>query len=152
VATEVLERDTGVRRVCLVRLGDRPWAVDVADAREIVVLGELTRVPLAPRHLVGLANLRGRVLPVVDIRGLLRLPPARIGPGAQGLVVEANGFQAAIWVDRLLGLDTLSGLDPAGGDRADAFALGRLRRDDAFVTLLDIPQILQALRSWTRGE
>jgi purine-binding chemotaxis protein CheW len=152
VATEVLERDAGARRVCLVRLGNRPWAVDVADAREIVVLGALTPVPLAPPHLVGLANLRGRVLPVVDIRGLLRLPPGRTGPGTQVLVVEANGLQAGIGVDGLLGLDTLSGLDPAGSDRADAYMWGRLRRGDGFVTLLDVPRIIQALRVWTRGE
>ncbi len=63
-----------VPRACLVMLGGRPFAVDVADAREVVVLDTTTAVPGAPPAVLGVMNLRGHVLPVVEARPLLGLP------------------------------------------------------------------------------
>jgi purine-binding chemotaxis protein CheW len=63
-----------VGRACVVLLGGRPFAVDVTDAREVVVLETTTPVPGAPAAVIGVMNLRGNVLPVVEARPLLGLP------------------------------------------------------------------------------
>jgi purine-binding chemotaxis protein CheW len=150
-AAATLEREASARRVCLFRLGERLFAVDVAAAREIVVLEGLTRVPLAPAHLAGVANLRGRVLPIADVRGLLGLPPGRIEPGTSALVVEADGWQAAIGIDGLLGLDTLEEAPAVDGEQPEPLVLGRLRRDGGSVRRLDVPRVLHALRVWSKA-
>src|SRR5712664_4176329 len=72
-------------RACLFALSGARFAVDVRSAREVAVFDDLTAVPRAPRLLLGVANLRGTVVPIVDVGPLLDLPelrPARDGsPG-----------------------------------------------------------------------
>src|SRR5512134_499408 len=76
------------QRACLFSLAGARFAVDVRNAREAVLFDERTAVPLAPRHLVGVANLRGTVMPIVDVRGLLGLPGSRPGRSVQTLVIR----------------------------------------------------------------
>lgn len=135
-------------RACLVGLAGSRFAVEVRYAREVAVFDELTVVPLAPPHLLGVVNLRGSVMPLVDIRpflGLAALPATR---ETRALVVECEGAQAAILIDEAEGLELLEGPAPAGdGDdvRVPDFSAGRLEREGGVVTLLDVRRILTAL-------
>ena len=63
----IVERPAA-RRACIVVLGGRPFAVDVVDTREVVVLDATTPVPGAPSSVVGVMNLRGTVLPVIEAK------------------------------------------------------------------------------------
>jgi purine-binding chemotaxis protein CheW len=135
-------------RACLVRLAGTGFAVEVRFAREVVVFDELTMVPLAPPHLLGVVNLRGSVMPLVDIRPFLGLEAARETRETRALVVEYDGMQAALLIDLVVGLEPLDGLAPAGDDAdggAADFSAGRLEREDGAVTLLDVGLILGAL-------
>ncbi|HZO98555.1 MAG TPA: chemotaxis protein CheW [Gaiellaceae bacterium] len=96
----------GERRALVVfaRGGER-YGVDVARAVEALPLTELTPLPSAPSSILGVVNLRGRVLPVVDFRALAE-PREREGPGGGGLVVvvEAGGQSFGLVADALEGL------------------------------------------------
>ena len=59
-------------------------------------VGDITRIPEAPAHIRGVFNLRGRILPVVDLRTRLGLPPAPLTPRSRLILVEAHS--------RILGL------------------------------------------------
>lgn len=82
-------------------LGDEVFALPVAGLREVIRRPDLTPVPRAPGSLAGLASLRGEVIPVLDLRRLLRRPcrqtseAARVvvcaGEPAFGLLVDAVG-------------------------------------------------------------
>src|SRR5262245_3274274 len=101
-----------VRRACVVLLGGRPFAVDVAEAREVVVLDTTTPVPGAPAPVIGVMNLRGSVLPVVEARPLLGLPIRAGGPRGRALVLADGDRRAAILIERVLGLGTLDEVEP----------------------------------------
>jgi len=73
---------------CLV--GEERFAFPMESVLEIVRLPETVRVPLAPRSLNGLANLRGTVLPVVDLRKLLGLPEADPTDATRVVVVDCS--------------------------------------------------------------
>jgi chemotaxis signal transduction protein len=131
-------------RACLVRLAGALVAVDVRYAREVVVFEEYTPVPLAPAHLIGVVNLRGQLMPLVDIRAFLGLELARATRDAKALVVEHDHMPAAFLIDDAVGLETLESL--SGPDReAGAFTVGRLEREGETVTLLDVARILGAV-------
>lgn len=135
-------------RACLVKLAGSRFAVEVRYAREVVVFDELTVVPLAPPHLLGVVNLRGSVMPLVDIRPFVGLEAARATRKIRALVVECDGAQAAILIDEAEGLEPIEGLAPAGdGDdvRAPDFSAGRFEREGGVVTVLDVRRILAAL-------
>jgi purine-binding chemotaxis protein CheW len=96
--------------VVVVAAAGRRWRVPTARVREVAALGQLTPVPTAPAPLVGLTQLRGQILPVLDpaafdasdakARGEARAPR----PGDPLLVVELGPVRAALWVDKVLGV------------------------------------------------
>jgi purine-binding chemotaxis protein CheW len=135
-------------RACLVQLEGTRFAVEVRFAREVVVFDEVTMVPLAPPHLLGVVSLRGSVMPLVDIRPFLGLETTRAIRENRALVVEHASTQAALLIDEVDGLEPLDGLAPAGEDadgRAQDFSVGRLEREDGPVALLDVGRILSSL-------
>jgi len=127
-------------RACVVLLGGRPFAVDVTDAREVVVVDTTTPVPGAPPSLIGVMNLRGTVLPVVEARPLLGLPVHTRSDRA--LVVADGERRAAIVIEGVLGLTALDDVQPAAGDVAPATVADEPSR----ATLLDARAILAAIR------
>jgi purine-binding chemotaxis protein CheW len=140
------------RRACVFTLAGARFAVDVRSTRELAMFHDITRVPCAPTSLVGVANLRGTVMPIVDIRRLLDLPAERSGGGSvRTLVLRADALQAAVVVDAVLDLEPFDEIAPVeDGDRAgDApgrrFTAGYVTWDGERVGLLDAPKILEAL-------
>jgi purine-binding chemotaxis protein CheW len=143
-ATETsAERRT--RRACLFMLGDGAYAVDVRDAREVVTLDGYTHVPGAPATVVGVFNLRGTVLPLMEARPLLGHAPVTPAAGSAAVVLAAGTWRAAIAIDRILGLDWFDDASLAAGH--SPFATGTFARDPGHtITLLDADQLLAALR------
>jgi chemotaxis signal transduction protein len=144
-------------RACMFTLAGEPFAVDVRYAREVVDFATWTAVPRAPGHILGVANLRGVLVPIVDIQPLLGLAP-RSGRGlVRALVMEEGGFQVAIAIDDVLGLEPFEAVVPLS-DRSrreyGEFAAGLLARGDGFVTLLDSPGILHSarMRPWAHKD
>lgn len=75
----------------------------LGDIGEIIRVPNLARMPLAPPSLVGLANLHGVILPVVDLRQLVGLPDAPVDESARVIVI-ARGAPVGYVVDRIEGL------------------------------------------------
>jgi purine-binding chemotaxis protein CheW len=125
-------------RACVVVLGGRRFAVDVADAREVVMLDATTPVPGAPAVVVGVMNLRGNVLPVVEARPLLGLP------------VRAATDRALVLAEAVLGL---TAFDIAATDAGGGLTAGEVNADTGGrATLLDARAVLAALRrTWEPG-
>ena len=146
-AAAVEERPVApARRACLVMLGGRPFAVNVTDAREVVVLDVTTPVPGAPASLVGVMNLRGTVLPVVEARPLLGLPVCPPVGRARALVLADADQRAAILIERVLGLTVFDNVTPAS-DAPAPHVLGELFDESGErATMLDAAALLQTVR------
>lgn len=140
-------------RACLFTVSGARFAVDVRSAREVALFDELTPVPRAPRHLVGVANLRGTVVPIVDVGPLLGLPALRAPRGVRTLVLRDGSLLAAMVVEAILGLepfDTLLAPDTSAApwDRVPSrFLNGWLVWAGAMVPVLDAGLMLAELRT-----
>src|SRR4051794_33923942 len=66
------------------------YAVGILQVREIIEYDTVTRVPSAPDWIQGVTNLRGSVLPVIDLAMKLRLPPTVVHPRSCIVVVEVT--------------------------------------------------------------
>lgn len=82
-------------------LAGEEYALSIAHAREIVRVGALTRIPEAPEHVRGVMNLRGRILPIIELRGRLGLSPLELGKDSRVIVVDAYGRQLGLLVDQV---------------------------------------------------
>jgi purine-binding chemotaxis protein CheW len=78
------------------------YGIRVAQVREVIRVTEITRVPQSPAHVRGVTNLRGRILPVVEIRTRLGLEPAVVTPRSRIIVVDVHDRVLGILVDAVL--------------------------------------------------
>ena len=144
---------SSVLRACLFALPGGRFAVDVRSAREVAVFDDVTAVPRAPRVLLGVANLRGTVVPIVDVGPLLGLPELRPIRSVRTLVLRDGPFLAAVAVETVLGLepfdDVLASDDPSapGGSTRSPLVSGWLTWAGETLALLDVPRLLAVLRA-----
>jgi purine-binding chemotaxis protein CheW len=78
------------------RLAHELFAVATENVHEVLTSQPLTPVPLAAPHVAGLLHLRGLVMPAIDLRRRLRLPPATHGRNNIVVLKTADGFVGAI--------------------------------------------------------
>ncbi len=137
VRTASAENDTGhAANFVVFDLAGGKFGFQLGDVGEIIRVPNLARMPLAPQSLIGLANLHGVVLPVVDLRRLLGLPGAPLDEAARVIVI-ARGAPVGYVVDRIDGLVAL----PAG----------RLEKDDAGAGSI-APELLEGVIKGAEGE
>ena len=123
------------------------YGVPVQRVREVIRVGEITRVPQAPEHVRGVTNLRGRILPVVELRTRLGLTPASLTPRSRVVVTEAHGRILGLLVDAVLQVTRIPAdtVQPPPDDirtpEADWLA-GVARRPDRLLILLDLDAVL----------
>lgn len=154
----LLMADGDTRQLVGFQLNDRAFAFPIEQTREIVVLGTITPAPGADPSIVGVANLRGAIIPIVDLHHLLRLdPPTRRGPHA--VVIQRGGRDVGCLVDsvqRVIRLPTRSiqpalepsdrngGSAPVRSPDADG-VLGYVEHDDTMLVVLDAEGLLRHL-------
>jgi twitching motility protein PilI len=85
------------------RLGGVNYVAPLGQVREILVSPAISRVPGAKEWVAGIANVRGTLLPVLDLKGFLRHQVSPRGR-ARTLVVEHGSISAALLVDEVMGL------------------------------------------------
>ncbi len=82
------------------QLGSEEYAVAIAQVKEIIRYGGATRLPNTPEHMEGIINLRGKVIPVVDLAKRFGLARTRTND-AQALIVDAAGREVGMVVDEV---------------------------------------------------
>jgi purine-binding chemotaxis protein CheW len=95
--------DPGVDHV-VVRLGGGRYGLAARDVAEVVPVPRVTRLPGSPVWLRGLANWRGHVLPVIDVRPLLDLPVTPLPTSARLVVVAVDDVEVGVVAEQVSGL------------------------------------------------
>lgn len=124
----------------LVGVADERYALDVSDVVEVVEIGAITPVPGAPPSVLGVRNLRGQLVPVLDLAAVLEVQ--RRGEPSAIAVVERAGQPTGLAVDRLFGTTELPE-DREPGE--DALVPGATLFDGGFVGILDVGRLLDAV-------
>lgn len=98
---EVLESENSdTRQFVTFIAGDEVFAVDMAPVQEIIRVPEVVKVPLAPRALEGLANLRGKVLPIISLRRIFGFDECDYNDSTRAVVIDI-GQPLGFVVDRV---------------------------------------------------
>ncbi|ABC80969.1 chemotaxis protein CheW [Anaeromyxobacter dehalogenans] len=100
-------RPAGARPVLAFRLGGERYALETGVVREVARPPRLARLPGAPAFVAGLANLRGELVDVLDVREYLGAPPAPAGERTRLLVLGGERAELALLADEVDGLDEL---------------------------------------------
>ena len=131
------------------QLDREEYGVPVASVREVSRVGEITRVPQAPEHIRGVMNLRGRILPVFELRTRLgHSPLVAPGPRARVVVAEVHGRVLGLLVDavaQVLKVPADRVVPPPDDARSAAadYLTGVAQLDGRLLILLDLERMLQ---------
>jgi purine-binding chemotaxis protein CheW len=134
------------------QLAGEDYGLQILKVREIIGLLEITRVPRAPAFIRGVINLRGRVIPVVDLRMKFGMAATEATEQTVVIVLQValgdRTLTMGVLVDRVLEVLNIEGTaiepppDLGGGTAGDDFILGVGKTAHRVVFLLDIAKVL----------
>ena len=131
-------------------LDDEVFATDVKNVLEILEVKPITKVPKSPDYIKGVINLRGSVLPVVDLKRIFGLPPIKIDEDTCIIVlsVEIDGEQITLGalVDAVKEVLEISGetIEPPpsiGNKYRTSFIEGMWKKNEDFIMLLNVNNV-----------
>lgn len=123
------------------------YVVAAADVLQMESFSGVTRVPGAPPHVAGVVQLRGQVLPLVDVRARFGLPPAERPPDARIIVVARGERRVALLVERArevieLAPEELRAPPEIVAAQAGGFVRSIAQRDGRVLMLVDVEKII----------
>jgi len=129
-------------------LANEEYGLEILKVREIIGIMDITAVPQMPPYVKGVINLRGKVIPVIDLRLKFGLEPAEYTDQTCIVVVDVGTLTGIIvdTVQEVLDIDS-SQIDPPpplGGSIDTSFVLGMGKVKDDVKILLDIDKVLDA--------
>ena len=131
-------------------LNEQFYAVKIDLVEGIIKMQEITSLPIPQPFIAGIIHLRGSVLPIINLRKLLGLPPAQSNTQNRHiLLVNADGFKAGLIVDQVNAVLTLPNsayetLPSVSGE--NPFVAGVARNQDKLILLLDLKRMINGSR------
>lgn len=129
------------------KLANEHYGVDIARVESIIKMQAITAVPHAPRFVEGVTNLRGTVLPVVDMRRRFGLPAEDDTKDTRIIVVEIEGITVGMIVDAVyevmrVPVEDIEPPAPMITTVDSAFIVGIAKVENRLIILLDLAKVL----------
>jgi purine-binding chemotaxis protein CheW len=134
-----------VEKLLVFALSGLHCALRLPDIDRVLHAVEISSVPHAPGIVMGLINVRGRIIPVLNIRQLLHLPTAKITLNDQIILARTANFPVAILVDKTLGVAEFSEQDilaPKGVYPGIEYLEGVTRMKDGILYIYNLDRFL----------
>ena len=128
-------------------LAEESYGLEILKVREIIGLMSITAVPRTPEFVKGVINLRGKVIPVLDLRLKFGMPEAKHTEETCIIVVQVGAVEMGILVDKVSEVLNIQGKDiedaPSFGTEVNTdFILGMGKANSKVIILLDIGKVL----------
>jgi len=141
------DEDTQKDKYLTFHVAQEDYGIDIAYVIEIIGIQKITEVPDMPNFLKGIINLRGKVIPIMDVRARFGLPPKEYDERTCIIVVEIRDTQVGLVVDKVNEVADIPEEQveppPKGGHgTACRFIKGMGKIDDAVKILLKIDKLL----------
>ena len=129
------------------QLDDEEYGIDILKVQEINRITEITKIPQSPDFVEGVINLRGNVIPIIDLRKRFNMPHKEYDKQTRIVVGEIGDRTVGFIVDAVSEIIRLPAdkIEPAPNISADdkaEYILGVGKLDDKLLMLLDIDKIL----------
>jgi purine-binding chemotaxis protein CheW len=137
------------RKLVVFVLADEHYGVDIAAVESIIKLQPITAVPRAPAFVEGVTNLRGQVLPVIDLRQRLGLAASEPSKDSRIVVIEMEGTKVGMVVDAVSEVlsagvpeEAIEPPSPIVVTIDSSYITGIAKVDERLIILLDLQKVL----------
>jgi len=128
-------------------IGDEEYAVPILSIQEIIKPFPWTRVPQVPKYVLGVFNLRGSVIPLIDLRTKFGLPPKKQSEDTRFIVMRNGDDVAGCVIDRLTMAIRIKkenvGPPPDTVNGDDTIIDGVGKQADKIITILKVDKLLK---------
>lgn len=129
------------------RLGEETYGVNVMQVQEVLRMTEIAPVPGAPGYVLGIINLRGNVVTVMDTRSRFDLPPHEPDDATRIVIIEAEDQVVGILVDSVAEVVYLKQSDieiapNVGNEESSRYIQGVANREEGLLILVDLDKLL----------
>lgn len=133
------------RYLCF-NLGKEEFAIPLLDIKEVIGMPDVTPIPQAPTHFVGIMNLRGQVISIMDLRVKLSFKPSP-SDETSVIILDLGNYSLGVIVDRVnsvqvLSKDSVSEKPLVDNGKSHDYITGVFRKEDKLVLLLEINKAL----------
>ncbi len=149
MTTRVADRSENdpVYQLVTFHLEDETYGINVMHVQEVLRVTEIAPVPGAPPYVLGIINLRGNVVTVIDTRSRFCFPPGDIGEASRIVIIESEMQVVGILVDSVAEVVELQGseIDSApnvGNEESSKFIQGVATRDSSLLIVVDLNKLL----------
>ena len=137
----------GTLQLVSFRLASEEYGIEITKVQEIILMGEITRVPQTPEYIMGLINLRSTVIPIVDLRLRFALPQEQQTDETRIMVVNVAGKTIGIIVDAVsevlrISQEQIAPPPPTVAGLGREYLTGLVKLEKRLLILLDIDKIL----------
>lgn len=129
-------------------VGDALCGMDILKVQEINKLIEMTRVPQAPEYVLGILNLRGEIVTIIDLGKKLGLKSTEMSDKTRNIIVNSNEEHIGLMVERIS--DVIQAdwekveAPPANiGDVQGKYFTGVFKTKDRLIGMLDVEKVLE---------
>jgi purine-binding chemotaxis protein CheW len=129
------------------RLDEETYGINVMQVQEVLRVAEIAPVPGAPEYVLGIINLRGNVVTVIDTRERLGLSSQEVDDSTRIIVIESDKQVVGILVDSVaevvdLRMSEVESAPNVGNDESSKYIQGVATRNDELLILVDLNKLL----------
>jgi len=139
--------DAGTIQVVSFRLANEEYGIEITKVQEIILVGEITRVPQTSPYIKGLINLRSTVIPIVDLRLRFGMPEEAATDETRIMVMNVGGKTTGIIVDAVsevlrISKEQLAPPPPTVSGLGRDYLTGLAKLEKRLLILLDVDRLL----------
>lgn len=127
-------------------VGEEEYAVPILNIQEIIKPIDYTRVPSVPNYVLGVFNIRGNVIPLIDLRQKFNLPESNRTDETRYIVMKGQDNTAGFVIDRLteairIKQDRIDPPPEASQEKGMIYGIGK--REDSMITILKVDALVK---------
>ncbi len=131
------------------KLDKEEFGVDILKVQEINKMIEITQMPNSPKFVEGIVNLRGRLIPIVDLRKRLNIEPVEYDNSTRIIIVDVNGIVVGFIVDEVnevlrINESIMEAPPSMVSNINDEFITSVAKLDNRLLIMLDLEKVLSA--------
>ena len=144
---QLQEMEGDLNELISFEVGEEEYGLDILRVKEVIRIREITRLPKAPSFVKGIINLRGDVIPIIDLRDRFGLEHKEYTTMTRVIVVDVNGKLVGMVVDAAsqvvrIPADQIEPPPPIAGGLSVEYIRGVGKLDERLIILLQIDRIL----------
>lgn len=147
---EQLEEDTQKGKFMTFRTGKEYFGISISYVNEIIAMQPITAIPEAEEYIKGLINLRGKIIPVIDVRVRFKMDPVEYTDRTCIIVIDVKSTVIGLIVEKIAEVDTITDEDivppPSLGRKEhehNKYVYGLARTGDTVKLLLDPEKLIK---------